>query len=78
LTLAVRVPGGAACVVTRCRVIRGLDAMAAAGPHRQQGPAGLGSLHLLLSCLPSAAPMLTRIKRARGDRHAEQHSLQSA
>jgi hypothetical protein len=28
LTLAVRVPGGAPCVVTRCRVI-GVDAMAA-------------------------------------------------
>jgi hypothetical protein len=77
LTLAVRVPGGAACVVTRCRVIRGLDAMAAAGPHRQEGPVGLGGLHPLLSCPRSAAPMLTRIKRAR-DRHAAQHSLQSA
>jgi hypothetical protein len=56
----------------------GLDAMAAAWPHRQEGPVGLGGLHPLLSCPLSAAPMLTRIKRARGDRHAAQHSLQSA
>ncbi len=68
LTLAVRVPGARPSVVTRCRVIRGLMRWPRAGPHRQQGPAGLGSLHPLLSCLPSAAPMLTRIKRSRRSR----------